>query len=122
MKKENCIRVFGDQQQIKECKEKINQAQLPLNKLAIVLALLGNEVRLKIIYLLMEENELCPCDIADILEMSVPAISQHLRKLKDGNMVKIRKVGQMIHYSLQKENMNVLLPIIKSIDLKFQTV
>ncbi|MDA9555695.1 metalloregulator ArsR/SmtB family transcription factor [Pelobium sp.] len=107
---------------MKECKERLNVSQLPLNRLANVLALSGNEVRLKIIYLLVGENELCPCDIADILEMSVPAISQHLRKLKDGNIVKIRKVGQMIYYSLLKENMHVLLPIIESIDLKFQKV
>ena len=122
MKNENCIRLFADQRQIRECKEKINVAQLPLNRLANVLALSGNVVRLKIIYLLMQENELCPCDIADILEMSVPAISQHLRKLKDGNLVKIRKVGQMIHYSLRKENINDLLPIIETIDLKSQMV
>jgi len=122
MKNENCIRLFADQQQKKECKEKINQAQIALNRLANILALSGNEVRLKIIYLLIQENELCPCDIADILEMSVPAISQHLRKLKDGNIVKIRKVGQMIHYSLQKENINILLPIIESIELKSQKI
>lgn len=122
MKNENCIRLFADHQQIRECKEKLNLAQLPLNSLANVLALSGNVVRLKIIYLLMQENELCPCDIADILEMSVPAISQHLRKLKDGNLVKIRKVGQMIHYSLCKENINDLLPIIETIDLKSQMV
>ncbi|MBK9939143.1 MAG: ArsR family transcriptional regulator, partial [Chitinophagaceae bacterium] len=34
------------------------------------------------IYLLEEEKELCPCDLSDILGMSIPAVSQHLRKLR----------------------------------------
>jgi DNA-binding transcriptional ArsR family regulator len=121
MNKDNCIRLFADHQQIKECKEKISLEKISLNQIAKVLALSGNEVRLKILYLLTQEKELCPCDIADILEMSVPAISQHLRKLKDGNIVKTRKVGQTIHYSLQKENLNILLPIIESINSKTPT-
>ncbi|MDZ7694978.1 MAG: ArsR family transcriptional regulator [Balneolaceae bacterium] len=33
------------------------------------------------------EEHLCPCDLSDILDMSVPAVSQHLRKLKDGGLV-----------------------------------
>ena len=58
-----------------------------------VLALAGNDVRLKILYLMAEEKELCPCDMSDILGMTIPAVSQHLRKLKDGNIIEARKVG-----------------------------
>ncbi len=93
---ETCIRLFADHEQIKNCKEKLKTAQKSFASLSNILALAGNEVRLKIIYLLEEEKELCPCDLADILGMSIPAVSQHLRKLKDGNIVETRKEGQGI--------------------------
>jgi DNA-binding transcriptional ArsR family regulator len=68
----------------------------------------GNEARLKIIYLLEDEGELCPCDLSDILGMTIPAISQHLRKLKDGGIVQTRKQGQTIYYSLSQDHLNIL--------------
>ncbi|WP_425291189.1 ArsR family transcriptional regulator [Spirosoma linguale] len=46
-----------------------------------MLNLAGNENRLKLIYLLKEEADLCVCDLSDILGMTIPAASQHLRKL-----------------------------------------
>jgi len=113
-----CNRVFADRQQIKNCKDKLQASQEPLVRLSNILALAGSEVRLKIVYLLEEEKELCPCDLADILGMSIPAISQHLRKLKDGNIVETRKVGPMIYYSLTPTNLKVLKPFFTHIDLQ----
>jgi DNA-binding transcriptional ArsR family regulator len=84
------------------------------------LALTGNEVRLKIIYLLEEESELCPCDLADILGMTIPAVSQHLRKLKDSNIVETRKEGQTIYYTLTQENLKILRPFFKHINQQTQ--
>jgi DNA-binding transcriptional ArsR family regulator len=111
-----CIRLFADQEQIRSCKNKLKIAQKSFGQLSNILALAGNEVRLKIIYLLEEEKELCPCDLADILGMSVPAVSQHLRKLKDGNLIVSRKEGQTIYYSLTLENMKILKPFFKHIN------
>ncbi|MES2731420.1 MAG: metalloregulator ArsR/SmtB family transcription factor, partial [Bacteroidota bacterium] len=108
-----CIRLFADHEQIKSCKSKIATAQRSFGALSHVLALAGNEVRLKIIYLLEEQKELCPCDLADILGMTIPAISQHLRKLKDGNIVETRKEGQTIYYSLTRDNLKILKPFFK---------
>ncbi|NOS91498.1 MAG: helix-turn-helix transcriptional regulator [Cyclobacteriaceae bacterium] len=116
MEKNTCIRVFADQVQIKQCREKITANSKSFTQLGNILALAGNEVRLKILYLLEEENELCPCDMSDILGMSVPAVSQHLRKLKDGNIIEARKVGQTIFYSLRPENMKLLRPFFKTIN------
>ena len=59
--------------------------------------------------LLSREGEMCPCDFSDILEISVGGVSQHLRKLKDGGIVRDKKVGQTIFYSLVKENMELCL-------------
>jgi DNA-binding transcriptional ArsR family regulator len=118
MDNNTCIRQFADQQQIKNCKVKLKAAQKSFGNLSNVLALAGNEVRLKIIYLLEEEKELCPCDLADILGMSIPAVSQHLRKLKDGNIVETRKESQTIYYSLTQDNIKILKPFFKHINVQ----
>lgn len=112
----SCIRVFADQVQINACKESIKSAESSFSSLAQILNLAGNEVRLKILFLLDQENELCPCDISDILEMSVPAISQHLRKLKDVNIVQFRKVGQTVFYSLKSNHLSIIKPLFQHIN------
>lgn len=111
-----CIRQFADQHQIESCKKKLKAAQKSFSNLANVLALAGNETRLKIMFLLNEEKELCPCDLSDILGMTIPAISQHLRKMKDGNVIESRREGQTIYYSLKEEHIKVLKPFFKYID------
>jgi len=125
MANDTCIRLQADIEQIKSCREKLKVNSKSFLQLAQVLALAGNEVRLKILFLLEEENELCPCDLSDILRMSIPAISQHLRKLKDGNIIEGRKEGQTIFYSLRSENLKILRPFFKIINqqnLATQTV
>lgn len=125
MENNTCIRLYADHEQIKSCKSKLKIAQRSFGQLSNILALAGNEVRLKILYLLEEEKELCPCDLSDILGMSIPAVSQHLRKLKDGNIVETRKEGQTIYYSLTQENLKILKPFFKHINQeteKLQTV
>ncbi|GEP98527.1 ArsR/SmtB family transcription factor [Chitinophaga cymbidii] len=109
MEGNSCIRLYADQAQIMACKSKLKAAEKAFASLSAVLSLAGNEVRLKILYLLEEEKELCPCDLSDILGMTIPAISQHLKKLKDGGIVQTQKDGQTVFYSLVKE----LLPIVK---------
>lgn len=74
--------------------------QKGLDTLADLLALAGNSQRLKILYLLHAHHEMCVCDLAEVLQLTVSAVSQHLRKLKDKNLVKARRVGQTILYSL----------------------
>ena len=120
MNDKTCIRLFADYKQINNCKGKLKTAQKSFASLSNILALAGNEARLKIVYLLQEENELCPCDLADILGMSIPAVSQHLRKLKDGNIVETRKEGQTIYYSLTQENLKILEHFFKHIDVQTQ--
>ena len=119
-----CIRLYADEVQIRECKKKLKENTTSLSQLSKVLELAANEVRLKILYLLEEEDQLCPCDLSDILGMSIPAVSQHLRKLKDGNIIESRREGQTIYYSLKEEHLKVLKPFFKYINqqnLKMQT-
>jgi len=110
-----CIRVLADVNQIKQCKEDLSRIENQTKSISKVLGLAGNEVRLKILFLLYQESEMCPCDLSDVLNMSVPAVSQHLRKLKDGGMVKDKKVGQTVFYSVIDENTLIVKPILKSL-------
>ncbi len=104
----SCIRLFADQEQIQLCKETLDENEDAFTRLAQVYALAGNEARLKILYLVQQQNELCPCDLSDILQMTVPAISQHLRKLKDASLVRTRKTGQTIFYSIIPDQANII--------------
>ncbi len=74
--------------------------QKGLATLADLLGVAGNIQRLKILYLLHTHKEMCVCDLAEVLEVTDSAASQHLRKLKDKNMVLTRRKGQTIFYSL----------------------
>jgi DNA-binding transcriptional ArsR family regulator len=118
MKKNTCIRVYADQRQISNCRKKLQENAVAFAQLSKVLALAGNEVRLKILYLLEEEQELCPCDLSDMLGMTIPAVSQHLRKLKDGSIVDSKRIGQTIFYFLKREHLNVLNPFFHYVDIK----
>lgn len=100
MSEDICIRVLADPVQIRQCKDEIKARRRAFGKLSSLLSLAGNEVRLKILYLLESEGELCPCDLSDILQMTLPAISQHLKKMKDGGLIDGRKMGQTIFYTL----------------------
>ena len=110
-----CIRVLADINQINQCREKIRLVDESVSLLANALTLAGNGVRLKILFLLEEEGQLCPCDLSDILGMNVSAISQHLRKLKDGRIIESKKTGQTIFYSVNAEYADILKPVFKLI-------
>ncbi|MBK5445235.1 winged helix-turn-helix transcriptional regulator [Peribacillus sp. TH16] len=68
---------------------------------ASILKLLGDKTRLTMVKI-MSEHECCVCEFVDLFDMSQPAISQHLRKLKDSGIVNEARRGQWIFYSLNQ--------------------
>ncbi len=60
---------------------------------------LGDSTRIKILWAL-DKSELCVCDIASLICMTKSAVSHQLRVLKDNNLVKNRREGKVIYYSL----------------------
>jgi len=110
MENNTCLRQQADIGQINRCKETVNELSETFDYLSNGLSLVGNNVRLKILYLLFEEKRLCVCDLSDVLEMNVSAISQHLRKMKDRNLIKTDREAQTIFYSLTKEYEELLHP------------
>lgn len=115
MNNEVCIRSKADFGQINNCKETINELGPSFNLMSNALSLAGNEVRLKILFLLSKEKELCVCDLSDILSMKIPAISQHLRKMKDGKIIQPERKAQTIFYSITSEYDKILSPFFELI-------
>ncbi|MEB3102004.1 ArsR/SmtB family transcription factor [Ferviditalea candida] len=70
-------------------------------KMSEIFKLLGDKTRLTILALL-KERECCVCELVDILQTSQPNVSQHIRKLKAGGLVRERRHGQWIYYSLNQ--------------------
>ena len=81
--------------QISKIKETLKTQSVSL---VDVFSLLGDKNRFLIIKLLMEQGELCVTDLANVLDISVSAVSQHLRILEMSKMVEGERMGQMICY------------------------
>ena len=64
---------------------------------------LGDPTRLRIVQMLARDGEVCVCRFVDELGMNQPAVSHHMAKLRHAGLVKSRKEGQWIHYSLKVE-------------------
>ncbi len=76
--------------------------------LAEIFKTLGDTTRIKIIYSLMLQ-ELCVCDIAASINVSESAVSHHLRLMRSQKIVKYRREGKVLYYSLDDEHVEVLL-------------
>jgi len=118
MENNSCIRQQADIEQINRCKYIVEDLNDSFDHLANGLSLVGNNVRLKILYLLYEEKRLCVCDLSDILEMTISAISQHLRKMKDRKLLMTEREGQTIFYSLTTEYTELLNPFFEILENK----
>lgn len=79
-----------------------------LYKLGNIFKAMGDQNRLKIIYLL-SKSPLCVCDIASLLDMTQSSISHHLKVLRDLNLVKFERRGKLVIYSLDDDHVFKLL-------------
>ncbi|OGW39613.1 MAG: transcriptional regulator [Nitrospirae bacterium RBG_13_39_12] len=75
-----------------------------MNDILNVFKALSDKTRLRILKLL-EHGELCVCDIVASLDMIQPKVSFHLSTLKDAGLIKDRKQGKWIHYSIEDSDM-----------------
>ena len=92
--------------------EHIEKGTLPkeetLYKLADLFKVFGDPTRIRILYTLAA-GELCVCDIADVLSMTQSAISHQLRVLKQMSLVKFRRDGKTVYYSLADSHVSTIL-------------
>ena len=119
MKKSNssCIRVYADLEAIEQGKSLLKAHDRKLELLSKGLSLAGNKVRLSILFLLHRSGKLCVCDLSDVLGMTMAAVSQHLRKLKDGGFVRTERVGQTIFYHIQEAQISFLDTLLSLLEI-----
>ncbi len=91
------------------------QASLPardvVQELADVFGLLGDPNRLRLLASLLEGGELCVCDLAAAAGMAESTTSHALRLLRAHQVVKVRRAGRMMHYSLRDGHVRMLLDV-----------
>jgi len=75
-----------------------------LKKITKILKALADESRIRIVALLKERNGLCVCEITEIIGLSQPTISSHLKRLQDAEVITYSKDGLWVNYNLD-ENM-----------------
>ncbi|WP_129408408.1 ArsR/SmtB family transcription factor [Marinitoga lauensis] len=82
-----------------------------LNKLSDLFKVIGDKTRMKILYVLMQVEEMCVCDISVVLGKTTSAVSHQLRVLRQANLVKYRKEGKVVYYSLNDEHVKELIEV-----------
>ena len=82
--------------------------EMMLYELAELYKIFGDSTRIKILYVLFE-SEMCVCDIAQLLGISQSAVSHHLRVLKQSKLVKVRKEGKSVIYSLTDDHVRTII-------------
>lgn len=101
-----------DVSSVNEVRVRQVQKQMPdsamLHQVADIFATLGDPTRAKIV-IALSKAELCVCDLAVLLGMTISAVSHQLRLLRHLGLVKYRKVGRLAYYSLDDEHASELL-------------
>jgi len=115
MKKEKiapvCEVEIVDEKKVAQAQKKIADTDQVL-EMAEIFKLLGEPTRLKIVLSLIN-SELCVCDLAAAVEANVSTVSHQLRLLRNARLVKFRKEGKMVFYSIDDKHINDAIEKIK---------
>ena len=104
---DSCEIEFVDERKVRRVRRAMKPAGA-VQKLADTFKLLGDPTRVRIAFALSRE-ELCVCDIANLLGVSQSAVSHSLRSLRQMNLVRFRKEGKIAYYALDDEHIARLL-------------
>ena len=105
--KDVCEIVYVNEVQVKRV-QKLMPDPATVNQVTEIFASLSDPTRARVLFAL-SKAELCVCDIAALLDMSISAVSHQLRVLRHLGLVKYRKEGRMAYYSLDDEHASALL-------------
>ncbi len=103
-KADTCAIPCFDHYKVNQVKNVLAKENTLLPELADFYKLLGNITRLKIL-LALAQGELCVCDIAHVLELSMAATSHQLKLLRDQGWLGMRNDGKMVYYRLNSEDL-----------------
>ena len=104
-----CESTIINEQKVKSVKKQIDEkVTMDVSK---VFRALSDPTRLKISYALYKGEELCVCDVAEIVGATNATASHHLRLLRDLGLAKYRKEGKLVYYSLDDDHVKQLIEI-----------
>jgi DNA-binding transcriptional ArsR family regulator len=104
---DTCEILFVDEKKVQAAKDAM-KPETVFTALAETFKTLSDPTRVKILYAL-SLNELCVCDLANLLGKTSSAVSHQLRLLRNQKLVKFRKDGKIAYYSLDDEHIHHLL-------------
>ncbi len=94
---------------VKEVKKSMLSDKV-INEVASFFKIVGDPTRTKILSIL-DKNELCVCDIANLLNMTKSSISHQLKTLKEASIVKSKKEGKEVYYTLDDEHVSEVFEV-----------
>lgn len=92
---------------VKKVKEQLQSEEI-ITELAVFYKIFSDTTRVKILYAL-DKSDLCVCDISALLNMSISAVSHQLKILRDSYLVKTKREGKVIYYSLADEHVQKII-------------
>ena len=107
----DCLIKHFDEDKIVSLKNEIEENE-KITDITNIFSAMSEPNRLKILFLLIK-NDLCVCDLEEIIGVSQSSISHHLRVLKDYKIVKFQKKGKRVYYSLDDEHIVKILTTCK---------
>lgn len=106
---DTCDVYYYDETKVRRVQDVLQRQDIPA--MTRIFKALAVETRLKIVFALCQEDELCVCDVANIIGSSEATASHHLRTLKQLGLVKYRKEGKMAFYSLDDDHVRQLVQV-----------
>ena len=104
---ERCEYIHAHQELVDKVNREMPDEEI-LYDLAELFKIFGDSTRIKILYVLFE-SEMCVCDIAQLLNMTQSAISHQLKLLKQFRLVKSRREGKTVYYSLADDHVRSII-------------
>ena len=109
IKKDTCEIYCYDEEKVNRIQD--NLQTVDISSVAQILKAIADKNRVKITDALCQDDELCVCDIANIIGVTVANASHHLRTLHKQGIVKFRKEGKLAFYSLDDEHIRQIMMI-----------
>ncbi|ADU28603.1 ArsR/SmtB family transcription factor [Evansella cellulosilytica] len=109
MAKDACDIYCFDEEKVGRLKVEMKEEEI--TDTSNIFKVLADPTRLKIAYSLTLEEELCVCDIANVIQSSTATASHHLRSLKKQGLARHRKEGKLVFYRLDDDHVKQLIKI-----------
>lgn len=109
---DNCVQHTIDPDKVTEARDRLIPRE-EADRLGALFKLLGDTTRTRILYALLEVGELCVCDIAATIDVPESSVSQALRLLRTAGIVRNRRAGRIVYYSIHDAHVRMLLDLFR---------